>query len=145
MFWRKVIAASLVSGLFLGVGGRVAMWIIAMIALGASGFSWGGTLEVIASGLLFGVPAALIYAVIRKKLGSPAVWKGACFGLLFFILLVIFPPPAAVSASSGLRHVLHITLTLFGILFIAYGIILELLLNRSSSSAGETPALQNPN
>jgi hypothetical protein len=130
MLWLKVIAASLVSGLFLGVGGRVAMWIIAMIALGSSGFSWGGTLEVIASGVLFGVPAGLVYAAIRKKLGTPALWKGASFGLLFFILLLIFPPPAAVSASSGLGHVSHITLSLFGILFIAYGIILELLLKR---------------
>jgi hypothetical protein len=106
------------------------MWILARVALGASGFSLGGTLEVIATGLLFGSPGALVYAVIRKKIGTPFIWKGALFGLLFFITLVLIPPPAAVSASSGLRNFLHITLTLFGILFVAFGVIVELLLKK---------------
>jgi hypothetical protein len=128
----KILLISLTAGILLGVGGRLAMWVLALIALGSSGFSFGGTLEVIVSGLLFGVPAALVYALLRKKIGTPALWKGACFGLLFFVLLVIFPPPAAVSASSGLRHVLHITLILFGVLFAAYGIILEGLLKRNA-------------
>lgn len=128
MRWLKILLISLTAGLFLGIGGRLVMWVIARVALGSSGFSFSGTLEVIATGLLFGVPGALIYALLRSKIGPPAVWKGALFGLLFIIVIVLVPPPAAVSASSGLRRVLHITLSLFGILFVAYGMIVELLL-----------------
>jgi hypothetical protein len=106
------------------------MLILARVALGDSGFTLGGTMEVIAIGLLFGSPGALVFAVIRKKIGTPSLWKGALFGLLFFIILVLIPPPAAVSASSGLRNILHMTLTLFGILFMAYGVIVELFLKK---------------
>ncbi len=128
MRWLRIILIAVISGLFLGVCGRFMMWIIARIALGASGFTLGGTLEVIATGLLFGVPGGIVYAVIRKRIGTPSIWKGALFGLIFFTILVLIPPPAAVSASSGLHRVLPVTLSLFGILFVAYGVILELLL-----------------
>jgi hypothetical protein len=127
--WHKTVIAGIISGLLLGIGGRVVMWMLALIALGSSGFSLGGTFEVIATGLLFGIPGTIVYKLIRKRIGSPALWKAAFFGLSYFIILVIIPPPAAVSASSGLRNVLTYTLTFFGLLFVFYGITLELLLS----------------
>lgn len=126
MLWRKTLVASIISGLFLGTGGRIVMLVLALIALGSTGFSLGGTFEVIATGFLFGFPGGVVYAFLRNAIGKPALWKAACFGFLYFLILVMIPPPAAVSASSGLGQILPYTLILFGFLFVIYGVILEL-------------------
>ncbi len=130
--WRQLAAgllAGLAGGLVLGVGGRVAMRLIALGAGLDPGFSWGGSVEVVATGLMIGVPAGLVFIALRRLIPGPSIWRGAAFGVLLFLALVIVPPPAARSASESVGRLL-LTVGLFGPLFVLYGIVAELVARR---------------
>lgn len=130
--WRLLAAgllAGLVGGLVLGVGGRVAMRLIALGAGLEPGFSWGGTGEVVATGLLIGVPAAVVFVALRRFIPGPGVWRGAAFGALLFLALVVVPPAAARSASESVGRLL-LTVGLFAPLLVLYGIVVELVRRR---------------
>ncbi len=130
--WRLLAAgllAGLAGGLVLGVGGRLAMRLVALGAGLSPGFSWGGTGEVLATGLFIGVPAALAFVGLRRFIPGPAVWRGAAFGALLFLALVVVPPPAARSAAGSVGRPL-LTLGLFGPLFLLYGVVVEFVAGR---------------
>jgi predicted permease len=116
------------------------MTAIALAAGLAPGFSLGGTGAVLATGLLIGTPAGLVYIVVRKYLPLPGAWKGAAFGALVFLALVLLPPPAARSAVASVGQ-LTLTLLLFGALFIAFGVAVEFLVRRLT---GEEKQPQEP-
>lgn len=112
-----------------------------LVALAAGldpGFSWGGTGEVLATGLFIGVPAAFLFVATRRLIPGPGVWRGAAFGALLFLLLVVLPPPAARSAAGAVGRPL-LTLSLFGPLFLLYGIVVELVRRRAAPTP-EPPA-----
>lgn len=147
--WRLLavgLLAGLAGGLVLGVGGRVAMRLIALGAGLEPGFSWGGTGEVVATGLLIGVPAAIAFVALRRFIPGPGIWRGAAFGALLFLALVAVPLPAAELASESVGRLL-LTVGLFGPLFLLYGVVIELVLRRlrrgdeprrSAPASGET-------
>jgi hypothetical protein len=105
------------------------MRLVALSAGIGTGFSLGGSGEVLATGLLMGIPAGVLYVAIRKYLPGPRLLRGALFGLAYFVVLVLVPPSAARSALAAVGQV-AIVLTLFGPLFSIYGIILELISKR---------------
>lgn len=122
MTWRtaaRAIGVALIGGVLLGVGGRVVMRLIALGAGVPPGFSLGGTVEVIATGVLIGAPAALLWLAVRRWLGG-RLWRGAAYGALVLAALTLVPPPAARSAFSGVGD-LGLTLGLFGPLFVLFG------------------------
>ncbi len=138
--WRQAavgLVAGLVGGLVLGVGGRVAMRLVALGAGLDPGFSWGGTGEVVATGLFIGVPAAFVFIATRRFIPGPGVWRGAAFSALLFLVLVVVPPPAARSAAGAVGRPL-LTLSLFGPLFLLYGIVVELVRQHAAAPAATT-------
>jgi hypothetical protein len=140
----RALAAGVAAGLLLGVLGRIAMALLAMY-LGRAGFTLGGSLEVVATGLAIGVPAALAFAWLERFLrGGPAL-RGATFGAALFLLLALVPPPAARSALVGTPSRLHVLAALlFGLAFVVYGIALGLAAARlgilSAAGTGRRPA-----
>ncbi len=141
-FWRPLrvgLVAGLAGGMVLGVGGRLAMRLVAVGADLDPGFSWGGTGEVLATGLFIGVPAALVFVALRRFIPGPGVWRGAAFGVLLFLALVVVPPPAARSAASSVGRPL-LTVSLFGPLFLLYGMVVERLRRRLSTQESPQPA-----
>ena len=70
----------------LGVGGRMVMRALAVIAEREVEFSVGGTIEVIAFGAIIGLIAGAAFVAIKKYLPGPAPLKGMSFGLLAFLL-----------------------------------------------------------
>lgn len=124
---RGALLGALLGTLFLGVGGRVSMRVIATAQDAAIGFSLGGTSTVIFLGALSGLAAGLIYATARKLLPRRVWWAR---GLFTVILLLV--------TLRGLRPLDNQRLVLFLPLFLAFGVALDRLWG------GERPASRAP-
>ncbi len=79
--------AGLVAGLLWGIGLRLAMRIMALLAGQSPEFSLGGTLIILLVGVFIGIPAGLIFVAIRKYLPGSGAWKSLMFGLLVLLVL----------------------------------------------------------
>ena len=127
----KRIGLGLVSGLLvgsvvIGVGGRIAMRCIALLADRQGGFSWGGTIEVIALGAIIGILSGVVYAIVLKYSVANKPFYGAVFGVLVFVMLLILPI-AGKSAAKGFPDMQPTIFVIFGTLLVVYGILLALL------------------
>jgi hypothetical protein len=70
----------------LGIGGRVAMRVIAHAASNAPSFSLGGTMTVVGLGALSGAAGGLIYALLARVMRDRAVLRGVIFGIILVLL-----------------------------------------------------------
>jgi hypothetical protein len=124
MIGRHVVLAAL-SGLLLGVAARLTMRFVALESGVATGSSLGGTVEVIVYGALIGVPLALLFQIVRPRLGMRRPLAGALFGLAVFMLFAAFPPEPARSAMADTPDTPAATALAFAVLFVAWGVALE--------------------
>lgn len=105
-----------IGALILGIGGRIAMRGIVLMAGGTPGFSWGGTLTVILLGLLSGLAGALVLVGVRFLLPARPLVRG----ILYWAFLILV-------AMRGLQPVNPQRLLLFMPLILLYGITLQVL------------------
>ncbi|MGI9551192.1 MAG: hypothetical protein ACR2MT_08340 [Aurantibacter sp.] len=124
----KRISTGLISGLvagmlIIGMGGRLAMRIIALLGGQQGGFSWGGTLDVVAFGLITGAISGVIYGMIEKYGFSTKLLNGGLYGILLFVALLVLPIEGKGAAKAFPDLQLSIYL-IFGVTLIVYGIIL---------------------
>jgi hypothetical protein len=120
------------AGLALGIAARVVMRLIAVLAGSTEGISWGGSISVVAMGLLIGTPIALFYLTLRSRLEWPAPWPGVVLGASLFAATALRPLPSAQSALAGTNDPPLATAALFAALWIGYGLLLEWLHARSA-------------
>ena len=137
LVWKTLtseLLAAFVGGFVLGIGGRLVMALIALSQGTIERPSLEGSIEVVITGLLIGVPAGLLFIGLRKYLPIAGLWKGAAWGVGVFVVLAIITPPAAQSAIEGVgSHIIPITIGLFGLLFVIYGIVIEAVMQKWSS------------
>jgi hypothetical protein len=126
----RVLGLSLLSGALLGIAARVVMRFIALESGLDGGFSVGGSLEVVAFGLLVGTPVALAFLSFRRRLSVPAPWGGVAVGLCLFFVLSVLQPPSAQSALAGTPDTPEATAVAFGVMFAAWGVFLDSLARR---------------
>jgi mannose-6-phosphate isomerase-like protein (cupin superfamily) len=142
---RRQLVAGLVAGatvgFLLGLGGRLAMRIIAVAAGIDARATLGGSLEVVLTGLAFGIPAGIVFALLRHRGLLTGRGCGALFGAGGFAVVGVLPPPAARSALADVGHP-GLSALLFGVLFVAAGWLLERLLGGRADSGvmAERPA-----
>ncbi len=118
--WTAV--AGLVAGIVvLGIGGRVAMRVIALAGGLPPQFDVAATLEVLAAGAWRGVVGAAIYVALARFLGPPRVWTGAATGLVLFAF-AIATLRASIHEQIAALDVGTLAGGLFGAVFLAYGI-----------------------
>ena len=128
----RVLLALALCGLFLGAAARLVMATLAGLEGVGPGFSLGGTLEVVATGLIIGVPAGVALFVARIRIWRSSRILGAAAGAVLFLALAAFPPPAARSAAGGLSsRVLAAGFVLFAITFVAWGMLVQLAIDRT--------------
>jgi hypothetical protein len=101
--------------LILGVGGRIAMRVIAMATSGATGVSFGGTLTVVFLGAASGAAAGAILSVTRALLRRWPAAQAITFGLLLIAI-----------ALRGLRPLDTLRVALFLPLVVLVGILLQI-------------------
>jgi hypothetical protein len=74
------------------------MRLAALIAGRAPGFSWGGTIEVVTAGALFGAAGGLVWVVIARRLGRRAT--RAALGAVTFAGIGLVSDAAQGAAAS---------------------------------------------
>jgi hypothetical protein len=121
------VIRAIAAGLLLGVGGRVVMRAIALLAGLAPESSLGGSLEVILFGCVLGVPVALVFFALRTRAEPGAWWPGLATGVALGIGITLIPPGPARGALAGTPIHPGIAIALFLGLFAIYGLLLELL------------------
>ena len=112
---RTVVYGAALGTLILGVGGRLAMRVIAMATSGATGLSFGGTLTVVFLGAVSGAVAGAILSVTRALLGR---WPAAQ-AITFWLLLIAI-------TLRGLRPLDPLRVALFLPLVVLVGILLQI-------------------
>lgn len=131
--WRDVVAALAVglgAGIVvLGVGGRIAMRAIAWGAGIPPGFSFGGSLEVLAAGGWRGLAGGLVFAALLRFGPPNATVRAILLGALLFALSVLTLTASLRSLASELG-VVPLALALFGGLFALYAATVELVTRR---------------
>lgn len=121
----RIVLASGLRGLLLGVAGRAAMRLVALEAGVPVSSSTGGSLEVMAFGALVGAPVALVFFLVRARVRTRYPWPGLLTGLALFTILALAPPPAARSALGGTPDTPAATALAFAVVFAAWGLALE--------------------
>jgi hypothetical protein len=93
--------------LILGIGGRIAMRVIAHATNVAPGFSFGGTMTVVFMGAVSGAAGGLIYAVLVRFVPNRPVVRALLFGVILVLLTLRgLSPASAVSVSLFLPLIL---------------------------------------
>jgi hypothetical protein len=103
----------------LGIGGRVAMRVIAYASDVTSGFSFGGTMTVVLLGALSGAAGGLIYATLGRLLPNRTVVRSLLFGVILVLLTL-----------RGLSPATTLSLGLFLPLTLLYGALLDYIYRR---------------
>lgn len=106
-----------------GVGGRIAMRVIARATNAAPGFSFEGTLTVVLLGAATGGVAGLIYAVLARVFADRTALRGLVFGIVITLLTL-----------RGTRPATPLTLGLFLPLTWLFGAMLDVLHRRRFTS-----------
>jgi putative exporter of polyketide antibiotics len=98
----------------LGIGGRIAMRVIAHATNVAPAFSLGGTITVVFLGAVSGIAGGFIYAVLARLLPRGTVFRGVAFGIILALLTLRGASPST-----------PLTLSLFLPLTFLYGGLLD--------------------
>lgn len=131
----RAAVAGLVSGVvILGLGGRLLMRLIAIATHGTGGFSWGGSLEVLAAGALFGTVGGLLLPFVPPPLGR---WRAPAHALALFVLIAL-TSDAARGAASGIAWPARVpALLAFAALLLAYSLLLMYLASTRRASRAQ--------
>jgi len=132
MRWTEKITVGLISGLIagfsvLGIGGRIAMRLIAMAQGQPQKFTARGTLGVLVVFSIIGMILSVPFAALQGHMRSSNMQKGATFGLLLTLVIVWAMPMVPLvlgnDGADGLSSGSIAARILFSVLFLAYGVI----------------------
>ena len=121
---RTLFLGAMLGALIIGGGGRVVMRLLALLIDRPTGFSIGGSLEVVAYGAFLGLGGGLIKfaskSVGRGKMG------GVFVGLMSYGLALGTLPNHIAQTAAPFADRMWLVHGLFGATFIAFGVILSI-------------------
>ena len=120
------IAGIAIGLLVLGIGGRVAMRVIAHATNVAPAFTTSGTMAVVGLGAVSGLAGGLIYAVLARFLPNRAVVRSLLYGTI--LVLITF---------RGLSPATALSIGLFMPLVLLYGGLIDYAYRRRFASPSE--------
>jgi protein-S-isoprenylcysteine O-methyltransferase Ste14 len=132
------IAEAILAGVLLGAAARLAMRVLAWLAGTGSGFSRGGSVEIVVFGALLGAPLALAVFGIRGWRRWRHPWVGVWTALGLYIGALARPSPSAQAALAASPVPGWQILLLFGLVFLAFGLWIDL---RWHALTGRRPPL----
>lgn len=145
------LLAGLIAGfLGLGVGSRVAMRIVALLAgHGHYGeitdaeevvgqITLDGTGFLVAAGTVVGVPGGLLYVIVRRWVPGAGIWKGLAFGGL---VLALFGSLVIEGDNPDFRRFVPsiISVLLFALVLVVYGLVAVWVVERLDRGGGTSP------
>lgn len=126
------VLAGVAAGVVWGVGARLAMRLVAVADGRPTEFSVGGTLVIVITGMMFGLPLGLLFATVRGHLPGSGIGRGISFGVILAVLLLV--PVIALGASDLGRDPLDAPVllgaALFSALFSLHGAVMEAMIGR---------------
>ncbi len=128
---RAGAAGATAGVLILGIGGRLLMRLTALIAGRAPGFSWGGSLEVLAAGALFGGAGGLAWLALARF--GPRRFTGLALGTTAFAAIELLSDAARGAAGGLAPGPRAFALALFLALCIGWGLATDALARRGAS------------
>lgn len=130
--WNSVLFGALAGAVILGVGGRIFMRAIAWYHGNPTGFSWGGTAEVVLLGAIIGAASAPFIGFLAIGSRWPSIRTGIVCGLGLYLLILLIPMDgkAAANAFPALLPGIHLG---FGFLFVLFGVIISWKLGKKAS------------
>ena len=139
-----LLAGAVVGLVILGVGGRIAMRIIAIVAGQAPGFSVGGTLDVLLLGALWGAPGGPIVLALPRLIARQRLVCGVALGALGFAVAMLTVGRQLSGPVAGPR-VWPIAVALCAALFLAYGIVVDIVVGKTrEAGSGKREASPPP-
>jgi hypothetical protein len=130
---RAALLGAVLGTIFLGVGGRAAMRVIAVAQGAATGFSLGGSGTVVFLGTVAGIAAGLIYAICRQALKSHVWWARLAFGVILLAIVL-----------RGLRPIDGQRLLIFLPLFVLFSLALDRLWQKGAFATIPRPIQSEP-
>ena len=116
------VLAGLASGaLVLGIGGRVLMRLLALATGRATGFSLGGSFEVVAAGALYGALGGALLLLVPARLRG---WRAPLHAAALFTVVALSSDAARGAASSVATPARLAALLAFGVLLLGYSMLL---------------------
>ena len=153
-FWRRIRSAGLlatmvdalvaaglgwVAGLWIGIGARIGMWSIPFFNGTESRFTLDGTLQVVLVFSLYGIALGIIYELVFRDLLRQ---RGLLYGLVI-TLVTAYPLGLAglqqISFQPPFLYAVLFSALFVAVMFVPFGIILELLIERSHRIRGLVP------
>ena len=121
---RDLVAGAVLGALVLGLGGRLAMRLLALAIDRGPAFSIGGTAEVVAYGAIVGVMSAALFAMARPIL--PRRWpiQGLIIAGLSYGGTIVTLPAHIAETARPFADRMPLVLTLFGFCFVLFGLAL---------------------
>lgn len=121
------LAGAVSGAIVLGIGGRLAMRVVAVAAGYGGAFSFGGTIEIVLAAAVYGAIGGVALVALSPWLG---VWgRGITAGLGIFAL-GLGVSQAARSAADTVPDQARRALVLFALLFLVYGVLTSLVAQR---------------
>jgi len=147
----SALVAALLAGAVAGAGSRVAMWVLRWTNASHNGevthdnavigrFTMEGVVSLVVNGMFLGVPAALLYLLVRRWLPGRGWRKGIAFGMF---LLVVGVQGITVEDENRYEYVRFasplVSVPLFALLLPLYGVIAATLTERLGAGAQGPP------
>lgn len=127
---RPALVGTAAGILVLGVGGRVAMRVIALGGGAEPVFSIGGSVEVLAAGAWRGAVGGLLYWLVASLIRWTVPWRGLVTGALLFLVATLTLRPSLREQVAALDAA-PLALGLFGSVFLLYGLAVDLVITLS--------------
>jgi len=135
---RSTLAGAATGVLVLGLVGRLATALVAVAAGRPSNLSARGLLEVAVIGALFGVVGGLLAWALRRALPGAGKARGVVVGGGLFAIALVWSWLGGHLEPSG--DGVWWTLAVVGAVFLVYGLVLELWLEREAQNSNLTPS-----
>jgi len=125
---RALLAGAVAGLLVLGIAGRLATVVVALVAGTAANLSWRGMLDATVAGVVIGSIGGLLLALLGWLRGSADRTGGLIVGVVMFGVTFLFLLGGG-RADFG-RPLPLITYSVVAIAYLAYGVIASALLRR---------------
>jgi len=136
---RRTVFGALVGAalgaLFLGLGGRIIMRLLAMSIARDPVFSLGGTLDIVAFGAIVGTVSGAAFSLCRPLMPMRWSLQGSIVAALAYAGTIATLPAHIADTARPFADQMTLVLTLFGLCFLLFGLTMARV-----SSLGSSPA-----
>jgi|KBSMisStaDraftv2_1062788.scaffolds.fasta_scaffold1898923_1 hypothetical protein len=138
---RAALAGMVVGVVVLGLGGRLAMRVVALIIRQVPHLGAGASLGILLIGGILGTLAGVTYGfTLQRQWPSRQTTKGVLFGSALFGIMSLLQPPAIRAEVAAARAYWWAIIPLFWAVCVGYALVLARYLPAGGRSAASAPA-----